>query len=292
MRPINLSVGISLLSALAGCGTAGPANPSFDTDVAGARAALRRMADEPRPLDRPVVILGGFNDVGVGAWGVQRRLRQLTGDRRVVTVSFPFCFSFDDCRRRVIAAVDKAFPTDDPTFTTEVDVVGISMGGLVARYVAAPAADPNARRLRIARLFTVSSPHRGATMADAPLALSSLHRDMRRGSPFLRKLEQAERAAAAPADGDGAYELHPYVRLGDWIVGEANAAPAGRTPRWVPTPPLQDSHLQSSQDPRILADIARRLRGEEPLANDPPAPLPRRAAADHNPGPARDAASG
>jgi hypothetical protein len=64
------------------------------------------------------------------------------------------------------------------------------------------------------------------------------------------------------------------VRLGDIIVGAPNAAPEGLTPRWLPGEPLQDSHIGAMLDKRIIADVARRLRGEQPLTSDPPQPLP------------------
>jgi hypothetical protein len=64
------------------------------------------------------------------------------------------------------------------------------------------------------------------------------------------------------------------VRLGDGIVGARYAAPPNTAPRWVPTPPLGDSHNGASKDPRILADILRRLRGESPITTTPQAPLP------------------
>ncbi len=261
---------VAAAAAAGGCAT-GPANPSFAVEPDDARRALRRMADARRPLRRPVVILGGFADPGIGPHFVERTLGPLVhdADDRVLVVSFPLCTSFDACRRRVIDAVDRAFPCDEPGVTAEVDVIGLSMGGVVARYASAPrpadGGGAGGRRLRIARLFTVSSPHRGATLAALP-ALTPLHADMRRGSAFLRALDDA-----LPAGG---YALYPYVRLGDAIVGERNAAPAGRSPYWVPNLPLEASHLQASRDPRILADIARRLRGEAPLASDPPAPLP------------------
>ena len=38
---------------------------------------------------------------------------------------------------------------------------------------------------------------------------------------------------------------------------------------------LQGAHLMASKDPRIVADIARRLRGEPPFATTPAEPLPR-----------------
>ncbi len=73
------------------------------------------------------------------------------------------------------------------------------------------------RRLRIARLMTISTPHRGAAMAALP-TIESRVRDMRAGSAFLCALDDCE----------AGYELVPYCRLNDWIVGEENAAPPGR----------------------------------------------------------------
>ncbi len=69
----------------------------------------------------------------------------------------------------VIDAVDQKFPSSDPEVTTEVDVIGYSMGGLAARYAAMPATAVNLskRRLQIGRLFTISSPHRGALWGES-----------------------------------------------------------------------------------------------------------------------------
>jgi pimeloyl-ACP methyl ester carboxylesterase len=284
---------LTLLAALLvmGCATHAP-NPSFNVSNTDARQALREMSHDVKPLPRPLVILGGLDDPGVATMVLGDDFRELTGDdSRVIGVSFFFCGSFDGCRRRVIDAVDKAFPSDDPVWTTEVDVVAVSMGGLVARYAATPprqASTPDAaasqpttdrspaRRLRIARLFTISSPHRGAALAYLP-TFNPLQIDMRAGSKFLKRLDACDElveAGSAQTRPSGSYELIPYVRLDDVIVGERNAAPAGWTPWWVPAEPFQDSHLFAIADPRIVADIARRLRGEPPLTTDPPTPLP------------------
>ena len=99
--------------------------------------------------------------------------------------------------------------------------------------------------------------------------MSKLHADMRAASAFLQRLEQAE---AATAEDD--YELVPYVRLGDRIVGTHNAARAGTTAWWLPNPPLNFAHFAVNRDPRVRADVARRLRGEPPLTKTPPAPVP------------------
>jgi hypothetical protein len=289
--PTRTSVVVSamlLLFATLGVGCASPkGNSSFAVSTSDAQRVLHDMRGDPKPLSRPLVVLAGFFDPGVASGHLRKAFKELTGDDRVIGVSFLFCGDFDDCRRQVIAAVDKAFPSDDPEWTTEVDVVGVSMGGLVGRYAAAPvqpaapspkgAGDgekPQQRRLRVARLFTIGTPHRGASLATLP-TLSRLQLDMRAGSEFLRRLDDAGAAAE--------YEVYPYVRLGDVIVGAANAAPQGRDPWWVPGEPLQDSHMMAMMDARIIADVARRLRGEAPLTTHPPQPLPGAAPPDGAP---------
>ena len=264
-----MAAGLSVL--LFGCVGNGRSNPSFSVTASEAKRAMRQMEHLPRPLDRPVVVLGGFNDPGVAAGHLAREVRRLTGDGRVLAVSFGFCEPLDDCRRRVVRAVDRAFPAADPVWTCEVDVIAVSLGGVVARHAAAPSPAPaHNRRLRVARLFTISSPHRGAAIANLPSLpfAAGVQADLRPGSKFLRALERGENPLG--------YELIPYARLGDGVVGDANTAPTGRTPYWVPTPPFQDAHFMAYSDPRIVADIARRLRGEPPFATDPSQPLPGR----------------
>jgi pimeloyl-ACP methyl ester carboxylesterase len=238
-------------------------NPSFNLSQSQARAVIRQMKDQPKPLERPLVILGGFSDP-IGAPIFRAICDDLFADRRIIAVSFADCTSFAQCRARVIAAVDRAFPTDDPDETTEVDVIGLSMGGLVGRVSAEPRDDQARRRLRVARLFTISSPLRGAKLARFPLVLTSIHRDMRAGSALLRRLNASEPG----------YEIYCYTRLHDRTVGEHLASPAGRDPWWLDASPVVGAHLGAAMDKRILADIARRLRGEEPFTTTPPAPVP------------------
>ena len=254
---------VIIASFLGGCGTA-PRNPSFPLTMGDARASLRQMREDPQPLRRPLVVLDGFLSPGVGSAFVGSEVRKLTDDDdQVVPVSFFGCSTFDECRAAVIAAVDERFPSDDPDATVEVDVIGLSMGGLVGRYAAA--AKPGERRLKVARMFTIASPHRGAIRADLP-AMGQLHRDMREGSAFLAQLD----ALPTPP----MMQIVPYTRLNDQTVGEQNTAPPGASPWWVPNTHLAPAHLAAPTDPRILADIARRLRGQPPFTIDPPAPLP------------------
>lgn len=250
-------------TSLAGCTTRQRVNPSFPVSRDDARAAMRQMEMHPATLERPLVILGGFSDPGFSSSAVRSACRRLFDDERIVVVNFAGTTGFDQCRKRVIDAVDKAFESADPSQTAEVDVIGLSMGGLVAR-VAAETDAPGERRLRIARLFAVSSPLQGAKLARYPLVLTTMHRDMREGSELLHTLN----------DSRAPFPIYAYTRLHDFVVGEELAAPAGETAWWVDTPPLGDAHFGAIIDPRIMADIARRLRGEEPFALQPPAPLP------------------
>jgi hypothetical protein len=255
-----------LLVALWGsaCASNPHANPSFPLTVEQARADLKRMADDPKPLQRPVVIFGGFLDLGPAVKYFARKIRQYTGDDRIDTSTFVFAPSFEDARDSAMRNTIEAFPCpDNPEEAVEVDVVGISMGGLVGRYAAIP--DQTGRRLKIRRLFAIATPHRGAKMA-TPHTPGALVPDMRAGSEFLQRLD----AALPQAD----YQIYSYVRLNDGVVGAANAGPVGTHPWWVAHQPFQGGHISAHHDPRIIADIMRRLRGEKPFATEPPAPLP------------------
>lgn len=264
LRFVLALVGPAVLGACA----ARPVNPTFPISVREAEEALAEMEAAPVPLERPVVVAGGYLDPHAGPWWVAKRLSDFTGDERFLTVSFFFCTSLEECRAKLIAAVDAAYPGADPLWTTEVDVVGISMGGLVARLAAADALPGGScqRRLRIRRLFTLASPHEGARMAELPCFLP-LHREMRAGSQVY--------ASLPPCDASLGYEVEPYVLLGDSVVGAENAAPRGRAPHWAADRLLHPSHVGAALDPRFQADIARRLRGEEPFASTPGAALPR-----------------
>jgi len=254
--------------ALAGC-SAAPTNPSFPLTHAQAQRAIERMQTDPRPLPRPLLVIGGFLDPDISPTVYRIFFRGITKRAQIITVSVGFCGSFAECRQKVIAAVDAACFSNDPLWTTQVDVVGVSLGGLVARYAAAPSPNPaHPRRLRIARLFSISSPHSGAELADR-IALTDFHRALRPGSEFLTTL------AAQDAQAD--YDLYPYVHLQDRIVGARYAAPPGRTAFWLADRGPLLAHNAAIIDDRIFADIARRLRNQPPFSHFPPSPLPKAA---------------
>jgi len=250
-----------------GC-TADSTNPDFPAVGAVVDVEWEKMGEKPVGLARPLVVLGGYHAPEGFAGGVAARLARLTGAKEdeVLAVGFMFCDDFAEVSNAVVEAVEARWPSGSTEGTIEVDVVGISMGGLAARAAAMrwPVGDGAAdgekvrpvKRLRIARLFTLATPHRGAALADV-VAMDSLARDMKSGSAFLRSLD----------DGlaGGGYELVCYARTRDDIVGARNTAPPGCEPIWVEGP-LLFSHHFIQQDRRIMLDIARRLRGEAPIA--------------------------
>lgn len=250
-----------------GCASDTPLNPSFPLTRAEARAAIEQIHATPKALARPVVVLGGFHDPGLVASHIADVIRDSVPDRRcIIDISFFETGTFETCALKLLRTVESRFPAADAGETIEVDIVAYSMGGLVARYAASEAFSArHGRCLRIARLFTISSPHRGAELASLP-TLDHRVRDMRQGSAFLALIDH-DRAETH------AYPLFAYVRLDDAVVGEERAAPPGLAAWWVPSG-FTFSHLLAGYDKRILADVLRRLRYEEPFSIEPPAPLP------------------
>lgn len=255
-------------SAIAGCASDLPQNPSFPVTLAEARLDLERMEQHPATLQRPLIIAAGYGDPGWGADILAGSLRPLFDERHpIVVVHFFGSESFEECARTLCA--DAATACTRPGAVevagaltcAEVDVIGISMGGLAARHAAACADG----ELQIVRLLTISTPHQGALLALLPTT-DARQVDMRKSSAFLAQLDDALAEAS--------YELIPYTRLNDSIVGEHNTAPPGQQPWWVGHGAGVMSHFNAHQDPRILADIARRLRGEEPWTREPRTPLP------------------
>jgi len=249
-----------LLLTPCGCATSIP-NAMFPAEGEIVDAEEARMRETRVQLERPVLILAGYRSTMRQPARVAERLRLMTSGRRgdFLPVSYFWVTDIDEATRRAIEAVEERWPSDDPDWTTEVDVVAISMGGLVARLGATEqfgAAAPGRKRLRINRLFTMATPHRGAILADL-IALDSAAKDMRSDSRFLLGLDEALR--------DASYEIIPYARTRDTTVGASRTAPPDCEPIWVDGPALF-SHATIALDGRILIDIARRLRGEWPLA--------------------------
>ncbi len=241
-------------------------NPLFDASGARIAAEMARMRRAPVPLQRPLVILGGWRAVHATAHRLTERLALLTqGDAAPrLAVSFLRTGCVVEAARVAVEAVRRRWPSDDPASTIEVDVVGVSMGGIVARVAAAGLHDPGrGKRLRIARLWTLATPHRGARMARVA-ALDRVGGQLRARSSLLRAVDDALPAAR--------YDICAYARLRDGMVGARNAALPGRGCRWIDGPPLL-SHLTITREDAFAADIALALRGEPPLStgeSEPP----------------------
>jgi hypothetical protein len=247
-------------------GGAGPerVNPSFRVTRDEARVALRRMRASPAPLERPLVVLGGINEVGYGPWLTRREIDPVVRGK-VTTIVYPLADRFTYCRKKVIEGVDRAFGSTRDDETVEVDVIGQSMGGVIAMF-SAMRDDSFGKRLRIRRLFTLASPLNGARLANALSWVSPLplHHDLRTESVNKLKLHDS-------ID----YDVVSYTRLNDGIVGARYAyLPTAPGVWWVDHPPFDLPHTGCFADVRVLADIARRLRGESPLTASEPAPLP------------------
>jgi hypothetical protein len=236
-------------------------NPDFDASPEELARDLDRMARSPRPLERPVVVLAGWRSPACTPGSLARRLRELTSGNRsdFLVLAYPLTGDFERIVTHVRARVAARFPGEVGGRPAPVDVVAISMGGLVARAAAIDrfASGPT---LGMARLFTLSTPHRGASLARR-IRPDSSARVMQPGSGTLATLDEALPSRT--------YELICYGQPRDWWIGDDTQAPAGmpllwadvRTPLFAPV-----SHFTVNRNELIIADIARRLRGEAPIA--------------------------
>lgn len=239
-------------------------NPSFDVSRETLQGAIRRMRAEPAPAGRPLIVLGGWRAPHVSPLGVAIRLRGLVGadPRNVVCISYAFRWSI-----QAAAAKAHRIIAERGWLDRDVDIVAISMGGLVARTLLSPsAAGLEIEPVRAARLITLATPHRGAMLARIARP-DRAARDMLPGSQLLQSLDRA-----LP---NRTYELHCYALLRDWWVGATNAAPPGMHAMWLDPaslPARMMAHFAINFDMRILADVALRLRGETPWSSVGAAP--------------------
>ena len=91
------------------------------------------MRADPQPLERPVIVVGGYLDTGLSAGGTARRIRWMTSadPRDFLVVAPTWDWTFENAAKELVEDVERRFGEG-----AEVDVVAISMGGLVSRLAA------------------------------------------------------------------------------------------------------------------------------------------------------------
>ncbi len=232
-------------------------NPTFHMDDDALATEAARMAREPKPLTRPVVILGGWHSPGLANWSVESVVRPATSGKSedFLSVTYPLSLSIKSAANIAVAAMQQR-----GLWGKDIDFIGVSMGGIIARALAAGALGHEP--VPAQRIFTIATPHRGAKIAKVAI-IDSCAWDLRPGSKLLTKLN-TDRNGGGP-------ELFCYGALRDWWIGAPNTAPPGMHPRWIDVAPGLGrlcSHFAINHDRRVLLDIARRLRGETPISGD------------------------
>ncbi|MBN8597091.1 MAG: hypothetical protein J0L78_05385 [Planctomycetes bacterium] len=245
----------------------GPENPAFSCDLGAIASKSRELAANPKPLPRPVIVFSGYRVPGLFAGQLASNLARLTtgSTDRFRMFAYPFDGDIEPLVNRLATIIGREFgleATGDST--TPVDVVGISMGGIVGRLAAARARSRpgGVPRVDVRRLFTIGTPHRGARLA-LKVHVDRAATDMQPRSSFLTTLDEF-----AKADD---YELVPYATLNDITVGASNCSPPGTNPIWVRGTRLF-AHTTVTMHPGLILDIALRLRGESPISAASPIP--------------------
>lgn len=242
--------------------TFGPENPAFNHASEALKAKALELSANPRPLARPVLVFSGYRVPGIFGGQLATNLARLTSGRTedFRMFAYPFDGDIEPLVNRLARQVGREFglnASDDST--NAVDVVGISMGGIIGRLAAARARTrpPGVPRINIRNLFTIATPHRGARLA-LKIHIDRAATDMQPNSPFLAKLDDY-----AKSDD---YTLIPYATLNDITVGATNCSPHGAHPIWV-RGTRRFAHTTITMHPAIALDIALRLRGESPLGS-------------------------
>ncbi len=127
----------------------------------------------------PVAVLPGYLENVATAFMLQRRLERVLDTPVRVLRPIKYFASLDtltsDYQRQIEAWIKR-------TGASQVDLVGHSMGGIIARYFV----ESGRLRNKIRRVITVGSPHQGTALA--LLGPGKGARQLRRGSAFLERL--------------------------------------------------------------------------------------------------------
>ncbi|MEL7474405.1 MAG: hypothetical protein AAGK04_13890, partial [Planctomycetota bacterium] len=154
-----------------GCSTVWVDNPAFPVTRESVRQEISRLREaEPVALERPVLILSGYRAAPSMASRLADRLALMTGAPRdeFFTIAYTFGSNMPRILEQASRKIERRYPSGDPEATVELDVIGISMGGLIGRALAMEggSAMHEGKRLNIRRLYTLGTPHRGALLAE------------------------------------------------------------------------------------------------------------------------------
>src|SRR5262245_41982590 len=100
LKVLNRSVLLACLAmSLCACASQPnkPNNPSFRVDISEAKQKLEAISEQPKKLERPLVLIGGYMDPGFAAGSMNGRYHQLVADDRIVAIELGTCGSFDSC---------------------------------------------------------------------------------------------------------------------------------------------------------------------------------------------------
>lgn len=132
------------------------------------------------PQKRPVILLHGlFHNRAV--WFLMKQRLEQCGFA-VVTVNLPPFEMVETLSRKIAETVEETMVTYD---VEQVDIVGHSMGGLLARYYIEIMGGDK----RVAHCILLGVPNAGSKLA--PFALTPMGRDLMPGSDFLNELNSA-----------------------------------------------------------------------------------------------------
>jgi pimeloyl-ACP methyl ester carboxylesterase len=237
--------------------------------LAAARAVIWSLFEEdtpppPRPVGgRPILLLHGFMASSQVLMPLEEHLRRTSG-RPVVRLRLGdrLPLHLADIRasaRRAQAALETLAAGTGFEYA---DVVGHSMGGLVAAYLL-KCLD---RGRRIRRVVTLGTPHQGTPLALlGVVSLGAISRaiwQMLPGAPFLRRLARLpvpEGSALLAVSGlDDAVVPPAYAEIAG-VAGQENVALAGM------------NHFELVQSPVALDFIARALDDGLPGSDELPA---------------------
>lgn len=174
-------------------------------------------------MTRPVLIVHGI-------WDSRARVRSL--EHGLIARGFQHVRAFDmkpnDGRAPIAALAEQAKRAADALLEEHggpIDLVGFSMGALVARYYLQRLGG----KASVRRFISISGPHRG-TLAAYALPLAGLH-DMRPGSALIRDLE-------ADSDAFGGVEVHCLYTPYDLMIVPATSSvlPGARSVRRLELP--------------------------------------------------------